>query len=118
MPRAAPHVRVAGGRRAGLAAAVKAGQADEMAALFAPDGQELVASSDQRPAGATASLHGGVRRRLAARESDGEPQDLIVGNEAWPFPVPIIKDGNKWRFDTAAGKEECSRAGSGATSSP
>src|SRR5213075_916288 len=31
---------------------------------------------------------------------------LVVGNEAWPFPIPLAKDGNGWRFDTAAGKEE------------
>src|SRR5262249_47748342 len=33
-------------------------------------------------------------------------KDLIVGNEGWPFPVPLVKVGNTWRFDTAAGKEE------------
>ncbi len=31
---------------------------------------------------------------------------LIVGNEGWPFPVPLVKSANSWRFDTAAGKEE------------
>ena len=31
---------------------------------------------------------------------------LVIGNEDWPFPVPLVKDGNGWRFDTAAGKEE------------
>jgi hypothetical protein len=31
---------------------------------------------------------------------------LVIGNEEWPFPVPIVKDASGWRFDTAAGKEE------------
>jgi hypothetical protein len=31
---------------------------------------------------------------------------LLVGNESWPFPVPLVKDGNAWRFDTASGREE------------
>ena len=31
---------------------------------------------------------------------------LVIGNEAWPFPVPIVKDASGWHFDTAAGKEE------------
>jgi hypothetical protein len=31
---------------------------------------------------------------------------LIVGHEDWPFPVPLIKVADGWRFDTAAGKEE------------
>jgi hypothetical protein len=31
---------------------------------------------------------------------------LLVGNDDWPFPIPIVKRGPKWSFDTAAGKRE------------
>ncbi|MGO9934396.1 MAG: DUF2950 domain-containing protein [Steroidobacteraceae bacterium] len=31
---------------------------------------------------------------------------LYVGNEEWPFPIPLIKEGQAWRFDTAAGAKE------------
>jgi hypothetical protein len=31
---------------------------------------------------------------------------LNVGNDEWPFPIPIVKLGGKWYFDTAAGREE------------
>jgi len=31
---------------------------------------------------------------------------LQVGNDNWPFPVPIVKSGTKWYFDTAAGRQE------------
>ena len=31
---------------------------------------------------------------------------LVIGNEDWPFPVPLVKGADGWRFDTAAGKEE------------
>ena len=32
---------------------------------------------------------------------------LLIGNEEWPFPIPIVKaDDGKWFFDTATGKEE------------
>jgi hypothetical protein len=31
---------------------------------------------------------------------------LLVGEDHWPSPIPIVKDGNQWRFDTAAGLEE------------
>jgi hypothetical protein len=31
---------------------------------------------------------------------------LVIGNEDWPFPVPLVKGTAGWRFDTAAGKEE------------
>jgi hypothetical protein len=31
---------------------------------------------------------------------------LNVGNDAWPFPAPIVKHGDKWSFDASAGREE------------
>jgi hypothetical protein len=40
-----------------------------------------------------------------------DPQDpgravITTGNEDWPFPIPIVKKGNRWFFDTRAGREE------------
>jgi hypothetical protein len=29
-----------------------------------------------------------------------------VGNEDWPFPVPLVKSGDKWYFDAKAGRQE------------
>jgi len=31
---------------------------------------------------------------------------LTVGGEDWPLPIPIVKDGKQWRFDTKAGRQE------------
>jgi hypothetical protein len=31
---------------------------------------------------------------------------LIVGKTDWAFPIPLMKNGNNWYFDTPAGKEE------------
>jgi len=31
---------------------------------------------------------------------------LEVGEDNWPFPVPIVKSGAEWYFDTAAGRQE------------
>jgi hypothetical protein len=31
---------------------------------------------------------------------------LEIGTNAWPFPVPIVKNDGKWFFDTVAGREE------------
>ena len=39
------------------------------------------------------------------RRPEGAPF-IIVGNEDWPMPVPLAKTGNKWYFDTKAGKQE------------
>lgn len=31
---------------------------------------------------------------------------LLVGNEDWPFPVPIVKTSTKWFFDAKTGRQE------------
>ncbi len=90
-----------------LLGTVKAGKLDELLAIFGTDGRELVASSDPVTARKNREVF-----LVAAREHwelvDHGPnrKTLVVGNEQWPFPVPLVKDGAGWRFDTAAGKEE------------
>jgi DUF2950 family protein len=42
--------------------------------------------------------------RLVA-ESD-KRMILEVGNNSWPFPIPLVKSSDGWRFDTAAGVDE------------
>ena len=34
---------------------------------------------------------------------------LVVGDEDWPLPIPIVKVGKNWYFDTKAGREELLR---------
>lgn len=31
---------------------------------------------------------------------------IEVGDDGWPMPIPIVRSGDGWRFDTAAGAEE------------
>jgi len=40
-----------------------------------------------------------------ADEPDGR-KVLEVGNESWPFPIPLVRDGGRWKFDVAAGADE------------
>jgi DUF2950 family protein len=37
---------------------------------------------------------------------DGEKATLTIGDDSFPFAFPIVKSGERWRFDTAAGREE------------
>lgn len=39
------------------------------------------------------------------KSSDGEHYYIEVGPNTWTFPVPLIKDGNHWIFDTITGTE-------------
>ena len=44
--------------------------------------------------------------RRSFRFNDDGSVTLVVGFEAWPFPIPIVKADTGWRFDTDAGAEE------------
>jgi hypothetical protein len=90
-----------------LIAAVKAGQVADLVAIFGAEGKELVESSDA----ATARQHQrvftvAVAERWHLEDAGPNRKTLVIGNEDWPFPVPLVKDDGGWRFDTAAGTEE------------
>ena len=86
---------------------VKAGNLESLLAIFGPEGKELIDSSDP----ATARQNQRVFVVAAAEKwhlEDAAPnrKTLVIGNEDWPFPAPLVKEANGWRFDAAAGKEE------------
>ena len=37
---------------------------------------------------------------------EGDSAKLVIGNDDFPFAFPIVKNGERWHFDTAAGKDE------------
>ncbi len=76
------------------------------AALLGPESEHLVNPDTVQGAQelATFAAAFNATNRLT-RESDTRLV-LEVGTNAWPFPIPLVKLGNGWQFDTAAGIEE------------
>jgi hypothetical protein len=35
-----------------------------------------------------------------------DAKELIIGDEQWPFPAPLVKAGNGWQFDSEEAKDE------------
>jgi len=86
---------------------VKAGKIDELLAIFGPDGQELVDSSDPATARRNREVFTvAVAERWRLIDQGTNTKVLVIGNEEWPFPVSLVRAANGWHFDTAAGKEE------------
>jgi hypothetical protein len=87
-------------------AAARKGDDKELAAVFGPGSQELMSSGDavadkQRRAEFLKAFD--EKNRLV---SEGENMILVIGKDDWPFPIPLVKQGSGWVFDTAKGKEE------------
>jgi hypothetical protein len=90
-----------------LTAAVTAGNLAEVTAIFGPAGQDLVDSSDPATARRNQQVFAAaVAERWRLEDRGANARILVVGHEDWPFPVPIVRDGAGWRFDTDAGREE------------
>jgi len=90
-----------------LADTVKAGNVDELLAIFGPEGRELATSSDPAAARMNRQVFAvAFREQWHLEDASANRKTLVVGNEDWPFPVPLVKGADGWRFDTAAGKEE------------
>jgi hypothetical protein len=85
----------------------KAGNVDDLIAIFGADGKALIASADPATARQNRQVFVVATNERWRLEEDGpNRKTLVIGNEDWPFPVPLVKDAKGWRFDTAAGKEE------------
>ena len=90
-----------------LTKAVKEGKIDEVKAMFGPDAQALIDSSDPALARRNQQVFtAAVAERWRLEDEGADRTTLVIGNEEWPFPIPLVRDGGAWRFDTAAGKEE------------
>jgi hypothetical protein len=80
---------------------------NELRAIFGPDGDKLIQSGDpvmdQRNREVFLVAYG---ERGSLMEDGPARRVLYIGNEDWPFPIPLVKEGQAWRFDTAAGAKE------------
>jgi hypothetical protein len=80
---------------------------EKIQAIFGREGVEAVASGDpvsDRHDREVIALALEQSWRWAPHGADGK--ELIIGDEQWPFPVPLVKTGNAWQFAAEAGKQE------------
>ena len=76
-------------------------------AMFGKDWRELLGSGDavaDREDARKVREH--ILEKVAFEELEGNRKAIVLGNAAWPFAVPLVKAGEFWRFDVAAGKDE------------
>jgi hypothetical protein len=90
-----------------LVEAVKAGDMEALALILGPEGRDLISSGD-----AVADKQGRERfvRSYEQANTLQRPTEtkavLVIGQDQWPLAIPVVKEGEIWRFDSAAGREE------------
>jgi len=90
-----------------LSDAVKGNDTKELLTIFGPEGKELISSGDK------VADETGRERFIKAYEemnklvSENDTKVILhVGKGDWPFPIPVVKRGEYWLFNTMAGREE------------
>lgn len=90
-----------------LASAAKAGDRKAIVTVLGPDGQDIVSSGDEVADAATRQKFVAAydAKHQIAMEGDNKAM-LVIGQEDFPLPIPLVRKDGLWRFDTAAGREE------------
>ena len=89
-----------------VVADLKSGNLSGLARIFGPDIEPVLHSGDP-----VADKNGREKFLAWAGEThhfdgSGDTLTLVIGKDDWPFPIPLKKVDDRWRFDTTAGKEE------------
>jgi hypothetical protein len=77
--------------------------------IMGPGGTELVVTQDTaQDKQRTTTFAAAAREKTSVTQDPTNPNRAIlsVGNDDWPYPVPIVKRGGAWYFDARAGRRE------------
>jgi len=77
--------------------------------ILGPDGEDIVSSEDPVMDKNRATAFANKAKEKMSVEIDKHNRNqavLIVGNDNFPLPIPIVKQKGKWFFDTKVGREE------------
>ncbi len=87
--------------------AVKAQDHDQVHLLLGPAWKELVSGDKVEDANAFKEFAQRASEHTQLQKQDDTTSIIHVGNDDWPFPIPLAKTPEgKWFFDTEAGKSE------------
>jgi hypothetical protein len=77
--------------------------------ILGPDARDLVSSEGPVEDKSRGAVFAGLAREKQSVTLDPKNRShatLVVGNDDWPLPIPIVKRDGKWYYDTKAGRQE------------
>lgn len=85
---------------------VKADDTPSLLTIFGPGSRKIIRSGD--PIEDREGREWFIKRYEEKNRLAKAPDQvtLYLGNDEWPFPIPLVKTEGGWRFDTEAGKRE------------
>lgn len=93
-----------------LIGAAKSGDKSTILRILGPNGRGIVSSGDEVADRTTRENFVAAYDTKHSLSPDGAAKtDLIIGDDDWPFPIPLVSANGSWRFDTKAGLDEILR---------
>jgi hypothetical protein len=89
-----------------LVGAIRAADRKALVGILGPQGTPLVWSGDDVADRAAFKRFVAAYDRAHRLEGGGGRVVLHVGEDEYPFPIPLVPDGPRWLWDTAAGDDE------------
>src|SRR5215831_15488855 len=77
--------------------------------ILGPDSEDIVASEDPvQYKNRAAAFAAKAKEKMSIQMDKKNPNQAIVlvGNDDFPLPIPLVKQNGKWFFDTKVGREE------------
>ena len=75
--------------------------------ILGPKGEKIISSGDKIADNRAREDFVAAYDKKHAIEKDGEDKaTLVIGDNDWPFPIPLVLKDEKWSFDTKAGLDE------------
>ncbi|HMG37455.1 MAG TPA: DUF2950 domain-containing protein [Blastocatellia bacterium] len=76
--------------------------------ILGPDAKDIIHTGEPAREREVAAEFAKQARKKSSISPGKNPQTafLVIGDEDWPFPLPIVKTAGKWSFDAKAGKKE------------
>ena len=90
-----------------LVSAAKAGDMKALATVLGPDGDAIVSSGDKVADATTRQKFVTAYEAKHQITMEGDNKAImVIGDQDYPLPIPIVRKNRMWRFDTAAGRQE------------
>ena len=77
--------------------------------ILGPDSEDIINSEDpvmDKNRAVAFANKAKEKKSVEMDKSDPNRAILVVGNDSFPLPIPIVKQKGKWSFDTKVGREE------------
>ena len=77
--------------------------------ILGPGDEDLIASEDpvrDKNLAVAFAAKAHEKNSVVTDPKNPDRATLVVGNDDWPLPIPIVKRNGMWLFDTTAGRQE------------